>query len=222
MFSDRILFSHECVRKDVKFCMKIILICTFIMASFSSFAEKPKKDFSLKKIVEDKKQFSQLVEKTIISGNVDSREKAYELVDRATASLPVHSHIQKNPIYGEVLYQTSKKPDALVGIISIFLEKTKLVQFFLLLVGSLYLSSLMGEAKYFMKPFGMGRIMYGVFRFGLINSIRLGGFVYLFKANLAPFGQVIVSSVTQVAADYPVLVKSSHLLHNLLTTTLSF
>lgn len=206
--------------------MKWFLILNLILCSATFAVEKSekavKKSFSVKKILEDKSKFSKLVEKTVIAGQVDSREKAHALIGRATASLPVKDHFNSNPIYGEVLYQTSQNPDALVSLFSIFLEKTKIVQFFLLLVGSLYLSHLMGEAKYFMKPFGFGRLFYGIFRFGFINSVRLGGFIYLFKANLAPVGNVLVQSATQVAVDYPLLIKATHLFNNVLSTSVSF
>lgn len=206
---------------DVYEAMKwFMIVCVFISAN--AMAKTTKEVFSVSKIIQDKKQFTELVEKTVLAGQVDSREKAYGLVDRATASLPANKHFKENPIYGELLFQTSKKPEALVGLFSIFLEKTKIVQFFLLLVGTLYLSHIMGEAKYFMKPFGFGRLFYGIFRFTAINSVRIGGFFYLFKANLAPFGRVMVDSVASVAVDYPVLVKASHLLNNVLSTSLGF
>ncbi|MAZ49473.1 MAG: hypothetical protein CME65_13010 [Halobacteriovoraceae bacterium] len=201
--------------------MKWFIIVSLILSA-NVMASGPKEGFSVKKVLQDKKQFTELVEKTVLAGQVDTREKAYGLVDKATTNLPVNQHFKENPIYGELLFQTSKKPEALVGIFSIFLEKTKIVQFFLLLVATLYLSHILGEAKYFMKPFGFGRLFYGVFRFTVINSVRLGGFFYLFKANLAPFGRVMADSVTSVAVDYPLLVKASHFLNNVLSTSLGF
>lgn len=194
-------------------------IATYIVAK--NLVEKSS-SFKLKSVLTNKEKFHGLVAQTLLAADLNSREDAIEMVNRAAQSLPLKSHIMGNPLYPELLYQVSQKPEAVSSIFQVFLQKAQLVKFFVFMVATMVLSHLLGELKFFMAMMSPARVGFSLFRFMTVNALRVGGFFYFFKTELAPIGNVYLASINEVSELYPLLFKLSHLLGNVLTTGLSF
>lgn len=179
-------------------------------------------EFSVSKIVHDHQKMNQLVEKTVRAVDIQTRDQAQEFAARAVDGLSIQKHIKNNKIYGELLFRFSKRPDAITEFLSAFIEKTKILGYFGMLVASLYFSSLLGEMKFYLKPFGIGRVFYSFFCFSFINGLRLTSTIYIFKDHFKGSSEIFLQTVTYLSADYPVLFKMSHLAHNILSTTISY
>ncbi len=179
-------------------------------------------EFSVSKIVHDHQKMNQLVEKTMRAVDIQTRDQAQEFAARAVDGLSIQKHIKNNKIYGELLFRFSKRPDAITEFLSAFIAKTKILGFFGMLVASLYFSSLLGEMKFYLKPFGIGRAFYSIFCFSFINGLRLTSTIYIFKDHFKASSGIFLQTVTYLSADYPVLFKLSHLAHNILSTTISY
>lgn len=179
-------------------------------------------EFSVSKIVHDHQKMNELVEKTVRAVDIQTRDQAQEFVVKAVDGLSIQKHIKNNKIYGELLFRFSKRPDAITEFLSAFIAKTKILGFFGMLVASLYFSSLLGEMKFYLKPFGIGRAFYSIFCFSFINGLRLTSTIYIFKDHIKASSGIFLQTVTYLSADYPVLFKLSHLAHNILSTTISY
>ncbi len=179
-------------------------------------------EFSVSKIVHDHQKMNELVEKTVRAVDIQTRDQAQEFVVKAVDGLSIQKHIKNNKIYGELLFRFSKRPDAITEFLSAFIAKTKILGFFGMLVASLYFSSLLGEMKFYLKPFGIGRAFYSIFCFSFINGLRLTSTIYIFKDHFKASSGIFLQTVTYLSADYPVLFKLSHLAHNILSTTISY
>lgn len=179
-------------------------------------------EFSVSKIVHDHQKMNELVEKTVRAVDIQTRDQAQEFVVKAVEGLSIQKHIKNNKIYGELLFRFSKRPDAITEFLSAFIAKTKILGFFGMLVASLYFSSLLGEMKFYLKPFGIGRAFYSIFCFSFINGLRLTSTIYIFKDHIKASSGIFLQTVTYLSADYPVLFKLSHLAHNILSTTISY
>lgn len=166
--------------------------------------------FRLKDVLHNQDQFNQLIANTLQALELESVGQAQELLDMAAKQLPVENHIRRNPIYAQFLMGIVKAPQAVGSLLQIFFQKSKIVFFFFILVGSLVLSHFMGELKYFMAVMSPLRVSYSCFRFAFINGLRLGAFIYLFSAQLKPIGSVYLKSINLVSEHYPQLTKLSN------------
>lgn len=201
---------------DVNIPMRLLILIILFTSNLHA------NEFSVSEVVHNHQKLNNLVEKTLRAVDIQNRSQAQEYATRAVDGLSIQKHIKNNKLYGELVYRFSKRPDAITEFLSAFIAKTKILGFFGMLVASLYFSSLLGEMKFYLKPFGFARVFYSVFCFSLVNGVRLTSTVYIFKDHFKASSSIFLQSVTYLSADYPVLFEMSHLTHNILSTAISY
>lgn len=161
--------------------------------------------FDLKLFLEDKDQLERFIIANISILEINSSLEVTSLLKKGSEGLFFESFFKTTPLLSEFIYNSLKEPASIAKFISLFFQFNKLIIFSLVLISTFIGSHFLGEYKFNFTPLSLQRITYSFFRFGMVNSLRIGSFTFLFYDHLKPIGIIYTNSVLALAHQYPIL-----------------
>jgi hypothetical protein len=168
-------------------------------------------NFSIKEILSSPIKLEAFLIQNIGIITPSSADEIAQVIKDSTKNLFIKNYTAETPLISEFLFQSLKKPEAIAKFITIFVMVNQLIIFALVIIFSIVFSHYLGELKYRFPPLSLKRISYGIFRFSLVNGLRLWIFSFLFMENIKPISHVYLASVMTLKESYPALYTISSL-----------
>ena len=167
--------------------------------------------FSLKEVLSTPEKLEPFLIENISIVTPESAQEISSFIKDSTKNLFIKNYTKETPLLSEFLFQSLKKPEVIAKFVSIFIKVNQLIIFALVIILSIIFSHYLGELKYKFPPLSLKRISYSVFRFSLVNGMRLWIFSFLFMENIKPISQVYLTSIVTLKESYPALYSLSSL-----------
>lgn len=171
---------------------------------------------SIKNIIKDPILFEKFAITTLKTIQFKNPSEVQLIILKATKDLPIQSLLKKEIFFSEFLYRISLSKKAIPKVLSILVERVKLIIFSIFIIITFIVSMLLAEVKVTFKVLSLKRITYSLIRFSSINMIRVWGFIYLFSENITPIFDVYINTIADTKESYPILFKANFILSMLL------
>ncbi len=173
---------------------------------------KINQSFSLRSIFESQQALENFIVKNISIIKPSSPEDVSHFIQKGTQNLFIKDYTKDTPLFSEFTFRALNEPQAIAKFLSLFMKINYLIIFSIIMILTIVLSHFLGELKYRFPVLSFKRISYSLFRFTVVNGIRIWTFSYLFLDHVKPISQVYYSSLISVQDQYPLLYNLSSFL----------